>query len=107
MAGVGTGGTVTGVGSFLRSRKSSVQVVAIEPTESAGKPPGPCSGYHDLLHGEQSVVQTDDSNMMAAELGQICTTTNACTACNGLASKCTCLRVCSHLMACTIRVPLS
>ena len=35
VAGVGTGGTVTGVGEYLKSRKSSVKVVAVEPSASA------------------------------------------------------------------------
>ena len=34
VAGVGTGGTVTGVGSYLRSRKPSVYVAAVEPASS-------------------------------------------------------------------------
>ncbi|MGN0772155.1 MAG: cysteine synthase A [Christensenellales bacterium] len=35
VAGVGTGGTVTGVGKYLKSKKPSVQVVAVEPASSA------------------------------------------------------------------------
>ena len=34
VAGVGTGGTVTGVGKYLKSVKSGVQVVAVEPASS-------------------------------------------------------------------------
>ena len=34
VAGVGTGGTVTGVGEFLKSKKDSVKVVAVEPASS-------------------------------------------------------------------------
>ena len=34
VAGVGTGGTVTGVGSYLKSRNPAVQVVAVEPASS-------------------------------------------------------------------------
>jgi len=43
VAGVGTGGTVTGVARALKQRKSSVQIVAVEPAASAvlsGKPAG-------------------------------------------------------------------
>jgi cysteine synthase A len=44
VAGVGTGGTITGVGQVLKSRKPSVQVVGVEPAESPllnGGRPGP------------------------------------------------------------------
>lgn len=34
VAGVGTGGTVTGVGRFLKEKKPAVRVVAVEPAES-------------------------------------------------------------------------
>jgi cysteine synthase len=44
VAGVGTGGTITGVAEVLKSRKASTKVVAVEPTNSAvlsGGRPGP------------------------------------------------------------------
>jgi cysteine synthase A len=44
VAGVGTGGTITGVGQVLKQRKPDVQVVAVEPKDSAilnGGAPGP------------------------------------------------------------------
>ena len=34
VAGVGTGGTITGVGEYLKSRNPGVQVVAVEPSDS-------------------------------------------------------------------------
>ncbi len=35
VAGVGTGGTITGVGKFLKSKDASIKVVAVEPKTSA------------------------------------------------------------------------
>jgi cysteine synthase A len=34
IAGIGTGGTITGVGQFLKSRKANVQIVGVEPAAS-------------------------------------------------------------------------
>ncbi len=44
VAGVGTGGTITGVGQVLKPRKPSIRIVAVEPEESpvlSGGQPGP------------------------------------------------------------------
>lgn len=34
VAGVGTGGTVTGVGEYLKSKKPDIQIIAVEPSDS-------------------------------------------------------------------------
>ena len=47
VAGVGTGGTITGVGSYLKSRDPSVKVVAVEPESSPVLSKG-VSGAHKI-----------------------------------------------------------
>ncbi|MBW1791137.1 MAG: pyridoxal-phosphate dependent enzyme, partial [Deltaproteobacteria bacterium] len=44
VAGVGTGGTITGAGEMLRKEKPSIRIVAVEPADSpvlSGGDPGP------------------------------------------------------------------
>ena len=47
VAGVGTGGTITGVGEVLRARKPGVRVVAVEPAGAAVLSGGP-AGKHQM-----------------------------------------------------------
>lgn len=84
VAGVGTGGTVTGVGKYLKSKKPQVKVVAVEPASSAvlsGKP----SGAHKIqgigagfvpdvldtgVYDEILPVENDDAFALGKEIGK-------------------------------------
>jgi cysteine synthase A len=85
VSGVGTGGTLTGVGEVLRARKPGLRMVAVEPTDSAvlsGKPPGPhkIQGIgagiipailnRDLID-EIVQVSNDDAFAMARKLARV------------------------------------
>lgn len=47
IAGVGTGGTITGVGEYLKSKKPDVRVIAVEPADSAVLSAG-VAGAHQI-----------------------------------------------------------
>ena len=79
VAGVGTGGTITGVGEVIKSRKPSFQAIAVEPDASAvlsGQPKGPHkiqglgAGFvPDVLNTksyEEIIRVTDDDAMETA-----------------------------------------
>ena len=84
VAGVGTGGTVTGVGKYLKSKKADVKVVAVEPASSpvlskgtagAHKIQGIGAGFvPDVLdtkvYDEVIAVENDDAFTYGALVGK-------------------------------------
>ena len=84
VAGVGTGGTVTGVGEYLKSKKPSVKVVAVEPATSAVLSTG-VAGSHKIqgigagfvpdvlntkIYDEIIPVQNEDAFATGKKIGQ-------------------------------------
>lgn len=47
VAGIGTGGTITGVGRFLKEKNKEVEIIAVEPSDSPLLSEG-CTGGHKL-----------------------------------------------------------
>ena len=84
VAGVGAGGTVTGVGQFLKSKKPEVKVVAVEPKSSAVLSTG-VAGSHKIqgigagfvpevldtkVYDEIIPVENDDAFATGKEIGK-------------------------------------
>ena len=82
IAGVGTGGTITGVARYLKRQRADIRAVAVEPETSAvisGKPPGPHpiegigagfipTNLDTSLLDEVQVVRADQAFRMARRL---------------------------------------
>ena len=84
VAGVGTGGTITGTGEYLKEQKASVKVVAVEPADSPVLSKG-TSGAHKIqgigagfvpdvlntaVYDEVIPVANDDAFATGRELGK-------------------------------------
>ena len=84
VAGVGTGGTITGTGKFLKEQKSDVKVVAVEPKTSAVLSTG-VAGAHKIqgigagfvpdvldthIYDEIIPVDNDDAFAVGKEVGK-------------------------------------
>ncbi len=84
VAGVGTGGTITGVGQVLKERRPGVRVVAVEPSDSpvlSGRPAGAHriqgigAGFvprvlDETVYDEVLTVTGDDAFLVARELAR-------------------------------------
>ncbi len=63
VAGVGTGGTVTGTGKFLKSKDSSIQIVAVEPDASPLLSGGKAGGHGIQGIGANFIPEILDQNV--------------------------------------------
>lgn len=85
VAGVGTGGTITGVGKYLKSKKNDVKVVAVEPKTSSVLSTG-VAGAHKIqgigagfvpevldtsVFDEIIAVENEDAFIFGKEVGKL------------------------------------
>ncbi len=84
ISGIGTGGTITGVGEVLKARKPGVQIIAVEPTDSpvlsGGKPgahkiQGIGAGFvpgvlNTTIYDEIFLVKNDEAFQIGRELAR-------------------------------------
>lgn len=103
VAGVGTGGTITGAGKFLKEKNPDIQIIAVEPVDSpviSGGSPGPHkiqgigAGFipknldTDIVDSVETVTNDEAFNWSRrvtreeALFGGISTGANICAACN-------------------------
>ena len=84
MAGVGTGGTISGTGRYLKEKNAGIRVVAVEPASSPVLSGG-SAGPHKIqgigagfvpkvldtgVYDEVIAVENDDAIRMGAEIGR-------------------------------------
>ena len=85
VAGVGTGGTITGVGEYLKSKNPQIQVVAVEPADSpvlskgtagAHKIQGIGAGFvpdtlNTSVYDEIVLVENEDAFTLGRQIGKL------------------------------------
>lgn len=84
VAGVGTGGTVTGIGEYLKSKKTDIKIVAVEPASSPVLSEG-TAGPHKIqgigagfvpdalnteVYDEVITIENDDAFTLGREFGK-------------------------------------